>query len=88
MADVSPEVLGKLAELINAAGGGSAPHGSPLMDYLKVAAELLNAVAWPIAAVYRVLLFPSAIDANFLARRQPREGFRGGDIPQNTDTRR
>jgi hypothetical protein len=58
MTDVTPEVLGKLAELIKAAGSSGVPHaGSTFLEYLKGFTELLNAVAWPIAAVLCVLLF-------------------------------
>jgi hypothetical protein len=58
VAEVSPEVLSKLAELIKVAGGaGTVQHDSALLNYLKVIAELLNAISWPIAAVICALLF-------------------------------
>jgi len=61
MTDVSPEVLSKLAELVKATSGvgGNAglAHDPRVLDYLKIFGELLNAVAWPIAAVYCVILF-------------------------------
>src|SRR5262245_27179472 len=56
MADVSPEVLGKLAELIKATGS-SPGHGSTFLQYLKGITEFANAVAWPTAAVVCVFLF-------------------------------
>jgi hypothetical protein len=65
MADVSPEVLSKLAELIKATGGAGAPHGSTFLDYLKSFTEFLSAVAWPAAAVLCVLLFRRQV-TNFL----------------------
>jgi hypothetical protein len=43
--------------MIKVAGGAGPLHGSTTLDYLKVVAELLNSVAWPIAAVWCVVLF-------------------------------
>jgi hypothetical protein len=57
MADVSPEVLNRLAELIRATGGTGAPHSTPVLEYVKAVTELLNSIAWPVAAVVCVLLF-------------------------------
>ena len=57
MADVSPEVLNRLAELIKATGGTGVPHSATFLEYLKGATELLNSVAWPVAAVVCALLF-------------------------------
>ena len=59
MTDVSPEVLNKLAELIKATtSGASAPHeGSTFLEYLKGLTELVDAIAWPTAAIICVLLF-------------------------------
>ena len=57
MADISPEVLGKLAELLKAIGTGSAPHDPTFLDYVKDLTGLFNSVAWPAAAIYCVILF-------------------------------
>jgi hypothetical protein len=56
MADVSPEILSKLAELIKVCAG-DAPHGSTFLDYVKDLTGLFNSVAWPVAAVCCVFLF-------------------------------
>jgi hypothetical protein len=56
MADVSPEVISKLAELIKATGSGPS-HGSAFLQYLKGFTEFADAVAWPAAAVVCVFLF-------------------------------
>jgi hypothetical protein len=56
MAEVSPEVLGKLADLIKASGAAGTPH-APFLEYLKGATDFFNSVAWPAAAILCVILF-------------------------------
>jgi hypothetical protein len=56
MAEISPEVLSKLADLIKTTGAAGSPH-SPFLEYLKGATDFFNSVAWPAAAVICVLLF-------------------------------
>ncbi|MBR0988549.1 hypothetical protein [Bradyrhizobium liaoningense] len=64
MADISPELLSKLTELVKATADRSPPSQS-LLAYLRVSADLLNAVAWPTAAVVCVVLFRQQL-ASFL----------------------
>ena len=61
MAEVSPDVLDRLAELIKATGAAGASHGPSFLDYLKGITDFLNAVAWPVAAVIGMLLFRKQI---------------------------
>jgi hypothetical protein len=57
MADVSSEVLHKLAELIKATGSNT-PYGSTPLDYLKGATDFIGVIAsWPVAVVFCVFLF-------------------------------
>jgi hypothetical protein len=57
MTDVSPEVLGKLAELIKVTSGTGACSDPAFLQYLKRAAEFIVAVAWPAAAIVCVYFF-------------------------------
>jgi hypothetical protein len=57
-ANISPEMLKQLAELIRTIGGASGSHHSIWTpDYLKAAADLISAVAWPVATIVCVVLF-------------------------------
>jgi hypothetical protein len=66
MAELSPEVLSKLVELIKATGAGGTLH-SPFLDYLKGATDFFNSIAWPATAVAGMFLF-----------REKLAGFIGG----------
>lgn len=56
MAEVSPEMLAKLADLIKAAASSSR-HDPTWLEKLKGVSEFLNAVAWPVAFTACALLF-------------------------------
>jgi hypothetical protein len=57
MAEVSPEVLNKLAELIKATGSAGTLHEPSFLGYLKGVTEFFNSVAWPAAVVICLFLF-------------------------------
>jgi hypothetical protein len=83
MADVSPEVLDRLADLIKAAG--SIPsHGPILIDYIKSLTELLNATAWPVAVIICMLLFRQQL-AKFLGDVKTIK-ILGSEISREIDT--
>lgn len=85
MADVSPEVLSKLTELIKAAGGiGTPRQGGPTwLEVLKGFTEFLNAIAWPAAAVLCVFLFRQQV-TNFLGDVETVKVF-GAEISRKID---